>query len=113
MMGWFRLPSTPTGNGAFFSYGNTTGAYIELYTNSALQFKVFSSGSAAASFNLVTNRWYHMALVCRANGSGGMEGWLDGKLVVTGNPSNTVVAQIVIVSFKGIAALIIVVAAQS
>ena len=92
-MGWFRLPATPAANGAFFSFGLTTGAYIELYTNTALNFRVFSSGSAAASENLVVGRWYHMALVCRSSSAGAMEGWLNGRLVVTGNPSNSAAAQ--------------------
>ena len=87
MMGWFRLAATPAANGAFFSFGNVSGAYIELYTNTSLNFRVFSSGSAGAAFNLVVGRWYHMALVCRGSSAGQMEGWLDGRLVVTGNPS--------------------------
>ena len=93
IMGWFMLPSAPTANGAFFSFGTTSGAYIELYTNSSSQFRAYSSGSASASETLVTGRWYHMALVCRGSANGNMEGWLNGKLVVTGNPSNSAVAQ--------------------
>ena len=91
VMGWFMLPSTPAGNGAFFSFGTTAGAYIELYTNASLNFKVFSSGSASAPFNLVVGRWYHMALVCRSSSAGGMEGWLNGQLVVTGTRGNRVI----------------------
>ncbi len=93
MMGWFRLAATPAANSAFFSFGNVSGAYIELYTNTSLNFRVFSSGSASAPFNLTVGRWYHMALVCRGSSAGQMEGWLDGRLVVTGNPSASTLSE--------------------